>query len=69
MMAPKDIVALIINLREKGHQNQQEKSLEFAKTNLDKPQTYWNSVIFSDKSKFNVFSLDSRMYVRRKYRE
>jgi hypothetical protein len=36
------------------------KRLYFSKAHIDKPISFWNSVIFSDELKFNVFSSDSR---------
>ncbi|GFS91726.1 hypothetical protein TNCV_1492861 [Trichonephila clavipes] len=32
------------------------KRLKFAKEHILKPQQFWNEVIFSDESKFNIFS-------------
>lgn len=45
------------------------KRLDFAKSHVDKPTSFWNSVIFSDESKFNVFSSDGRGKVWRKPNE
>jgi hypothetical protein len=36
------------------------KRLYFSKAHIDKTISFWNSVIFSDELKFNVFSSDSR---------
>lgn len=44
----------------------QKKRLEFAKNHLSKPKTFWNKVIFSDESKFNIFGSDGRQIVWRK---
>jgi hypothetical protein len=39
------------------------KRLYFSKAHIDKPISFWNSVIFFDESKFNVFSSDDRRKV------
>ncbi|GBL85289.1 Transposable element Tc1 transposase [Araneus ventricosus] len=45
-------------------------SLSFAKSTLNKPETYWNNVLFADESKFNIFGSDGRILVwRRKKNE
>ncbi|GBM96206.1 Transposable element Tc1 transposase [Araneus ventricosus] len=37
---------------------------------LNKPETYWNNVLFADESKFNIFGSDGRIMVwRRKNKE
>ncbi|GFS77320.1 HTH_Tnp_Tc3_2 domain-containing protein [Trichonephila clavipes] len=46
----------------------QKKRLEFAKTHQLKTDNYWKKVIFSDKSKFNIFGSDGRRTVWRKPR-
>jgi len=38
------------------------KRLEFAKQ-LTKTKEYWNTVIFSDESKFNIFGFDDRRII------
>ena len=38
--------------------------LSFAESMINKPETYWNNVLFADKSKFNIFGSDGRMIVR-----
>lgn len=43
-----------------------KKRLEFAKSHLDKPESFWNEVIFSDESKFNLFGSDGKQIVWRK---
>ncbi|CAH2108158.1 unnamed protein product [Euphydryas editha] len=43
-----------------------EKRLEFAKTYQNKDREFWNKVIFSDESKFNIFGSDGRRTVWRK---
>jgi len=43
-----------------------KKRLEFAKQHLNKSQEYWNTVLFSDESKFNIFNSDGRRTVWRK---
>lgn len=42
------------------------KRLLFAREHLNKPPEYWENVIFSDESKFNLFSSDGRVMVWRK---
>ncbi|GFX52283.1 transposable element Tc1 transposase [Trichonephila clavipes] len=42
------------------------KRLKFAKEHILKPQQFWNEVIFSDESKFNIFGSDGRHMVWRK---
>ena len=42
------------------------KRLLFAKEHLEKDKTWWNRVIFSDESKFNIYSSDGRIIVCRK---
>ena len=42
--------------------------LPVAKSIINKPETYWNNVLFADKSKFNIFGSDGCTIVwRRKY--
>ncbi|GFY13649.1 transposable element Tcb2 transposase [Trichonephila clavipes] len=36
------------------------KRLKFTKEHILKPQQFWNEVIFSDESKFNIFGSDGR---------
>ena len=43
-----------------------KKRLSFAKTYINKDNSFWNKVIFSDESKFNIFGSDSQNYVWRK---
>ncbi|GFX19529.1 transposable element Tcb2 transposase [Trichonephila clavipes] len=42
------------------------KRLNFTKEHILKPQQFWNEVIFSDESKFNIFGSDGRRMVWRK---
>ncbi|GFT57740.1 transposable element Tc1 transposase [Trichonephila clavipes] len=42
------------------------KRLKFAKEHILKPQQFWNEVIFSDESKFNILGSDGRRMVSRK---
>lgn len=42
------------------------KRLDFAKANVNQPAEFWNKVIFSDESKFNIFGSDGRQFVWRK---
>ncbi|GFU13580.1 uhu transposon [Trichonephila clavipes] len=42
------------------------KRLDFAKSHVNLSDEFWNTVIFSDKSKFNIFRSDGRQYVWRK---
>ncbi|GFX43924.1 transposable element Tc1 transposase [Trichonephila clavipes] len=39
------------------------KRLKFAKEHILKPQQFWNKVIFSDESKFNIFGSDGHRMV------
>lgn len=39
--------------------------LKFAKSHLSWTQEKWNTVLWSDESKFNLFGSDGRVYVRR----
>ena len=41
------------------------KRLEYARIHRDKPLGYWNDVIWSDKSKFNLFRSDGKVMVWR----
>ena len=47
----------------------QEKRLKFAKEMLEKPSSFWESVIWSDESKFNLFGSDGKAMVWRTPRE
>lgn len=40
--------------------------LKFAQDNLHKDNAYWNTVLFCDESKFNIFGSDGASYVWRK---
>ncbi|GFT77065.1 transposable element Tc1 transposase [Trichonephila clavipes] len=42
------------------------KRLDFAKSHVNLSDEFWNTVIFSDESKFNIFGSDGRQYVWRK---
>ncbi|KAL7736041.1 hypothetical protein ACLKA6_003779 [Drosophila palustris] len=44
----------------------QKKRLEFAKEFLSKPASFWDQVLFTDESKFNIFRSDGRITVWRK---
>ncbi|KAM8718847.1 hypothetical protein ACLKA7_001539 [Drosophila subpalustris] len=44
----------------------QEKRLEFAKEFQSKPASFWDQVLFTDESKFNIFRSDGRITVWRK---
>ena len=46
-----------------------KKRLEWAKKYVDKPQEFWDSVIWSDESKFNLFGTDGAVKIWRKPRE
>ena len=46
-----------------------KKRLEWAKKYVDKPQEFWDSVIWSDESKFNLFCTDGAVKIWRKSRE
>lgn len=39
--------------------------IEFAKEHKDKPQIFWNKILWSDESKVNLFGNDARRYVHR----
>lgn len=39
------------------------KRLDFAKAHIHKGNDFWKSVLFSDKSKFNIFGSDGRVMV------
>ena len=41
------------------------KRFEYARIHRDKPLGYWNDVIWSDESKFNLFGLDGKVMVWR----
>ncbi|GBL97334.1 Transposable element Tc1 transposase [Araneus ventricosus] len=43
--------------------------LSFAKSMLNKPETYWNNVLFADESKYNIFGSDGRIMVWRRKNE
>ncbi|GBM82420.1 hypothetical protein AVEN_125856-1 [Araneus ventricosus] len=47
------------------------ESLDFPpqKSMLNKPETYWNNVLFADESKFNIFGSDRRIMVWRRKNE
>lgn len=46
-----------------------KKRLLFAKEFVNKPESFWKNVIFSDESKFNLFGADGRSKVWRKPKE
>ena len=43
-----------------------KKRMTFAKTYINKDNSFWDKVIFSDESKFNIFGSDGQNYVWRK---
>ncbi|GBM91286.1 Transposable element Tc1 transposase [Araneus ventricosus] len=43
--------------------------LSFAKSMVNKPETYWNNVLFADEIKFNIFGFDGRIKVWRRRNE
>jgi len=43
-----------------------QSRLAFAREHINKDSTFWNTVIFSDESKFNIFGSDGMSYVWRK---
>ena len=45
------------------------KRLKFAKTYITKPQSFWNNILWSDESKFNVLGSDGHKRVWRKPNE
>lgn len=46
-----------------------KKRLKFAKEHLNKDQAFWDKVLWSDESKFNIFGSDGRIKVWRKKKE
>ena len=42
-----------------------KQRIAFAREHLNKDQKFWNTVLWSDECKFNVFGNDGRAYVRR----
>ena len=46
-----------------------EKRLEYARTYREKPLRFWNHVVWSDKSKFNLFDSDGKTTVCRTTKE
>lgn len=44
----------------------QKKRLDFALKYVDYPETFWNNVIFTDESKYNLFGNDGKQRVWRK---
>ena len=46
----------------------QKKRLQFARSHINKDSSFWNSIIWSDESRFRVFGCDGRMKVWRKPR-
>lgn len=51
------------------NQRNQKTRLEFAKTYRNKDFSFWETVLFTDESKFNIFGSDGRPYVWRKRNE
>lgn len=43
--------------------------LEYAKANVDRDQDYWNNVLFTDESKFNIHASDGKVRVWRRIGE
>ncbi|GBM30235.1 Transposable element Tc1 transposase [Araneus ventricosus] len=43
--------------------------LSFSKLMFNKPEMYWNNVLFSDESKFNIFGSDGSVMVWRRKNE
>ena len=43
-----------------------KKKVEFAKKYINKPDTFWNNIIWSDKSKFEIFNAKKRKRMWRK---
>lgn len=39
------------------------KRLDFAETNLNRPQEFWNRMLFTNESKFNIFQSGGRSSV------
>ena len=42
------------------------KRLKFAREHVDKPGSFWRNILWSDKSKFNIFGSNGRRRVWRK---
>ena len=47
------------------HKINRRKRLEYAKNYREKPLGFWNKVLWSDESKFNLFGSDGKVVVRR----
>jgi DDE superfamily endonuclease len=47
----------------------QKKRLQFARLHISKDQNFWNSILWSDESKFNIFGSDGRIRCWRKKNE
>lgn len=45
--------------------NHKKARLEFAKMHIDKPQSFWENVLWSDETKLELFSRSHQLYVRR----
>lgn len=48
------------------NERNRKSRVQFAKEHVTKDETFWNSVIFADESKFNLFGSDGKSYVWRK---
>ena len=46
-----------------------KRRMAFASEHIEKPIEFWNKVIWSDESKFNLFGSDGRIFVWRKPKE
>lgn len=44
----------------------EKKRLEFAKLHINKPESFWNSVIFNDESNYSPFGSDGAQKIQRK---
>ena len=43
--------------------NKNKKRVEFAKKYINKSDTFWNNIIWSDESKFEIFNIKKRKRV------
>lgn len=48
------------------NERNRKRRLEFAKQYMHQPAEFWNDVIFTDESKFNIFSSDGKVNIWRK---
>ena len=58
----------IVKVQEKTifNEKNRKKRIAFAKMHKNNDEPFWNTVLFSDESKFNIFGYDGRVEVWRK---